>query len=509
MTVLAELKGSIEPGIVAPLLRSLYLAAANGTLVLAHGADDRVEILVAGGRLISAQTGLPGANLADLLIQVGHIGARDAAAAAEIATLRGESFVATLQRTKLISNEALQQGVSLQMREILLRVLPWDGGAYAFVPLAEGPKNGSVEGLDPRSILLDAAWSLAGDSLALTLLGDLRRPLRLTQEKRLSALDLSLSPVDAFLLSRVDGKTKASELLKLAPEDNAHSLLGLVLAGVVEFVHEPAPPSPTEEVRRANIVKLAGRMHLSDPFEILDVDRHATTIEIRAAYMSLLSAADPARTADPELKPTFQAMVTRVESCYQEALRQRAETLSQPGSESLPKKPVATKKPTARVKVIRKVTLGEAKEPDPRPELSPDDALSAALKASDDGQHLEALNFFHSAISRMEGRKRRVAQLHRARLLSQTPNGDNLAEEDLRRITDEDPGNAEAWSLLGYVHEGRKSKSAALAAYSKALALSPRSTELRAAIERLGGNAKRAERGTKGDGSVLKRLFGR
>jgi cytochrome c-type biogenesis protein CcmH/NrfG len=92
----------------------------------------------------------------------------------------------------------------------------------------------------------------------------------------------------------------------------------------------------------------------------------------------------------------------------------------------------------------------------------------------------------------------------RAKTLLQTPNGDRLAEAELREATAEDPGNAEAWALLGSVFEARGVAPLAISAYKRALILESRNAQAREGIQRLSSKSA-----PPASASPLRRLFGR
>ena len=75
-------------------------------------------------------------------------------------------------------------------------------------------------------------------------LGNLERRLALALNPDFNR---ELTPTDAYILSRVDGKLSAAEVLKLVPQEggrNGGSLrspLGLLLTGVVELLEAPPP----------------------------------------------------------------------------------------------------------------------------------------------------------------------------------------------------------------------------------------------------------------------------
>ena len=109
--------------------------------------------------------------------------------------------------------------------------------------------------------------------------------IRRASLERMSGFDLNLNPTDAFLLSRIDGRVTVGEILQLSPEPEAEakaSLAGLICAGVALVEGIEKPRSATAEIQRSQMVRLAGRLHASDPHEVLGVKATAAKLKIGA-----------------------------------------------------------------------------------------------------------------------------------------------------------------------------------------------------------------------------------
>ena len=525
-----ELRGLLAVGVLPEILRRIFLARRTGTLHLASGVD-RSDVEFNDGYLVSASTSLPGANLGDLLVQSGLLSARDRDACLEIAALSGERLGESLLRHALLDHDQLAQGLGLQLREVLVRTLVWTGGVYTFAdsPPRKRPMSGFEEPrLDPREVLLDATWALAGDPAIAGLLGDLGQRLQKSRDERLLYIDFRLTPEDAFLLSRVDGVITAEKLLQLSPanpDEAKASLAGLLAVGAIEYVDAPPPTSMTTQVSRLAVARLASRINSSDPYEILGLKADASTEDLRAAYVKLLRSCDPASTPDPDFRPILGQMSNQLTDAFKEierrrgvarpaALRRAADRQARAVAPPLAPKPPAKPEPLHRPPHVPKQPSQPAEKPkesapEPRPTMVPVDpaqANEAAAKAHDAGLFLEALAILHDAIPKLSGQAKRIARLRKARVLLAVENGAKLAEDELKTAIAEDAANADAHVALGGIYRDRGSLALAMMEYRKALELQPKSAAAREAMEELRA-VPPADQAS--EESVLKKIFGR
>lgn len=516
-------------GVLPDIFRRIFLDRRTGVLHLAFGGD-RSDFQFTDGYLVNASTTLAGSSLGDLLVQSGLLSARDRDASLEIAALSGARLGETLLKHGLIDGEQLAQGLALQLREVLVRTLVWEGGVYTF---ADAPSSGTeVRGfreprVDPREVLLDATWTLAGDPALAGLLGDLSNRVRKPADERLSRIDFRLTPEDAFLLSRVDGVLTGEKLLQMSPanSDEARaSLAGLLAVGAIEYVDAPAPVSKTTQVSRLAVTRLASRINSPDPHEILGVTPAASGDEVRAAYLKLLKSCDPSTTTDPEFRPILGTMSSQLTEAFKEIERRRGARRPAPlirfsdrRSRTVEIPPMAGPKPVPKVPdptpalaqrrpsdpVAR--PAAEPKTPPPAAPVDPLQANEKAARAFEAGLHLEALAILHEAIPLLFGQAKRSARVRKARVLLAVENGVKLAEEELKEAIAEDAANADAHVLLGGIYRERGALALAMMEYRKALELQPRNTAASEALAEL----KNPPAAVAPEASVIKKIFGR
>ena len=128
-------------------------------------------------------------------------------------------------------------------------------------------------------------------------LGNLDRVLIPANDPLLRFQRITLNSSDGFLLSRVDGGTTASQILRTAPlstDEAMRSLFGLVCTGMIEWVQAPpaAAPPPRRSLRD-EIVDAYERVRGQQHHEVLGVSGGATPAEIQEAFVRLAKLYHP------------------------------------------------------------------------------------------------------------------------------------------------------------------------------------------------------------------------
>ncbi len=515
---MGELRGEIVPGALPAVLRQVSALRSTGRLRLASGAE-KIDISVVEGYLTEVVSTVPGLRLGDVLVKVGFLSARERDMSLELSALSHERLGATLLRHSLLDAARLAQGLSLQLREVIAHALCWPDGAYV---LSDEPElaslSGSMAGLarvDPREVLLDAVCTLIGQPAVDALLGDLARKVTTPRAEwlaSLASLAFRLTPADAFLLSRVDGRLTGEDLLQISPLSPAEakaSLAGLLAVGAVDFEAGPSRASHAVEASRNETRRLAARVASPDPWEALGVRGDADPDTIRGAYLRLLRSCAPEAAADSEQRALLIEIGEAAGRAYREIERRRAAP-----------RPVPAKTPgtgsvlaPASLKALAEGVVEPKRPPTPSPEpvvahppVAPNNALEAAAHAYDQRRYHEALAILHDALPHLSGLARRGARVRKAQVLLAVENGARLAEEELKAAIAEDPGNVEAHETLGFIYKERGAHSLAAGEFRKVLELDPRHAAAREAVLAL---ASPPASGEAREASVLQRIFRR
>jgi hypothetical protein len=284
--------------------------------------------------------------------------------APETAEEEDSELASLLEDAYLGTDPGLQRAA---VRHTLLEALGWERASCSFIEGSPTVGGDPPLGLSTEELLLEGAHAVGDPDVVRQALGDLDRPLQATGEPA-SRVGVPLSPTEGYILSRVDGRMSAREVMQLVPLDSAEterSLFGLVLAGLVDFGEAPPPPAPRPrprpdatptgpvsaappvsatpaapltpveaepprvfdaatqaeiEMRRREIVEAHSTIVMNrNHFEVLGVPRSATDGEIKAAYVHLVKRFHPDSLSDPsleDLQGRVQVVLTRIGEAY-------------------------------------------------------------------------------------------------------------------------------------------------------------------------------------------------
>jgi curved DNA-binding protein CbpA len=197
------MKGPLSEGVLATLLRDIQVGHLSGHLRIGS-ADHALDVLFREGRVMRVLAG--GRPLTD----------------------------------------------ATRAQEAVLAAADWQRAEYSFEENAAAPPVADVN-LSVGDLALDLVRRIQDPDVVRFALGKLDRVLGVSDDALLRTQKLSLSPVDGFLLSRVDGTQSAREIVEQAPvpaEQAERSLLGLLCTGSIAYLDRPAKQRP---VRRKTI----------------------------------------------------------------------------------------------------------------------------------------------------------------------------------------------------------------------------------------------------------------
>jgi curved DNA-binding protein CbpA len=488
--------GEIAQGVLPAVLRALYVERRTGLLHVTRGAE-RSSICFIGGNIAYGDTNIKECHLGETLVRHGLLTQWDRERAAEMVTVTGRRLGQILLDLGLLDADGLEDALALQVREVLLTIFSWTEGEYAF----EAQEPEAFRGYDKplrlstAEVILDAVWSVPDPDIIRFQLGDLDRVLALTSDPLLRYQSVTLTPVDGFVVSRVDGELTAREILSLAPvsqEEAERSLFGLLYIGMVLYL--PASTKgkqPTAASLRRHIIETHASFAMHDHYEVLGVSQDAPEAEILAAYFRLTKAYHPdghRQAGLSDLKLTLEAISGRLA----EALKVLSD-------------PVARARYDQRSHAVGPVAPAAAPAPaeanvDPK---QIEEMLDRAAEALATGRQHQAFMLVGEALPGAKGRLRRRARVLRAEARLKSGEGRRAAEAELKAAIDEDPGNPEAHFLLGTIYKSGGANALAAASFRKALRLKPRYHEAHAELLALEPDA-----GSEGDG-VLRRLLGK
>jgi curved DNA-binding protein CbpA len=383
--------------------------------------------------------------------------------------------------------------------------------------------------------LLLRAVELMPEEAVREALGDTRRPLGLALNPD---FDHELSQTDAYILSRVDGKTSAAEVLQLvasSSENPERRLLGLILTGVVALL-EPAakaPPAPSPrsseaeappsappegaapaartvdavdeeakkraEPRRSEVLAAYEALaHLSH-FEVLGVTDTASDHEIKQAFFQKAKKYHPDQYRDPgfaDIVDRIEAVFLRIGGAYEvlrdpESRRSYEAVLKRRRAADAPRPPVPSAAEAERPAADGLIDTAENA-------WMAEEAIHRAERLIADGKVWDAIQLLQAVVPRIFGRKQRDrARVLLAKAYIKNPNWVRRGEELLQTVVQEDAQNAEAHFTLGLLYKESGLTSRALAMFKKTIELKPEHRQAQAELNALSGPA------------FLRKLFGK
>jgi len=491
----AQLTGSLSHVSVVQVLRAALVRALSGHLVFTRG-DESISLRFISGQVVSGSSEPVPGRLGEVLVRSGVLERAQLDPALTRAGGQDRCLGPVLVEQGLVTREQVEEALRLQVCSVLSEALSWSRGSFRF-----DLGDGSVQPLEEVSLrmstaqlILQAVNALEDASSIRDALGDPNRLVSSVKNPPVRLEELTLSPGDAFVLSRADGNATARELLEitpLPPETVEKSLLALLSLGVVEYrsphSHRPSPrPGPTSQTvarpqetmgeaipgrpaeqrpRRLQGIDsiFIGISHKSH-HDVLGVGPGASVDEIRKAYQRLATRFHPDAVGDapPEEAAKAKAIFMRVSEAYG-ALRSALPRMS-PAPRPLAGRPPHNPAPVP--------SAGPSAEPQPAPERSTDESLHLAEEALAE-RPWEALGILESLVPSTTGAIRSRARLLRARAMLKSPASLRAAEVELREIVEENPNCADAWLVLGGFYKDRGLGVRAASMFRKVLEIRP------------------------------------
>ena len=233
----------LDQGVLADVLRDLYLNRRTGVLYLTRGAERRV-VRIWKGNVIHASSNLRQDHLGEVAVREGLMSPSDLERANEAIASEHKQLGQVLRELEIMGEDQLEHALAVHAREVIVRVFTWTDGFADFEEQEAAPSwfTELALRLSTPDLILEAVRRIDDPDVVRYHLGDLDRPLRLSANPLMKSLGVSLEPLDGFVLSRVDGHVTAREVIGIVPGDPVdvrRSLFGLVCVGILEFVPPP------------------------------------------------------------------------------------------------------------------------------------------------------------------------------------------------------------------------------------------------------------------------------
>jgi len=484
----ALMSGPLSQATLVQVLRALFVGRLTGRLLFVRDGEN-LDLRFIAGHIVSGSSGPLAGRLGEIMARSGVLSRLDLDASLEQAAREGRRLGPVLVERRLATHAQIEEALRLQVRGLLFTAFFWRGGAFQFEP-TDGTPSGLEEvsaRIGTAQLILELIGSLEESAAVREALGDLDRRLAAVDDPRVRLEGVTLSPGDAFVLSRADGVLTAREIFEITPlprETVERSLLSLLSVGVVEWRtrHHPrtAPQNQRvalsrDEVRQAIATEHAqetnGRLREIDEtfsglmgkthHSVLGVTSGATAAEVRDAYQKLTRRFHPDAAGDvpAEQAAKVHAIFMRVSEAFN-ALRTA----------------VPAARPASQASAVMSTPIAAASSPSaasaPAEPPTPDELLAKAEQALVE-RPWETLAAVERVLPEATGSVRQRARLLRARAHLKNPISWRAGELELREIQQEDPSFIDAALLLGSFYKDRGLTARAASMFRKVLEQKP------------------------------------
>jgi hypothetical protein len=491
-------RGFCTPPSLAELIRNLYLEERSGTLILSRsGAEKRVWLL--RGMILSASSSLEDERLPAFLVQRGLIRPEEADALRGLDDRQsGEALVGRGQ----VAIPAMRQVVRDLTQQILSAVFRWEDLEFNF---EEGPVP---VGLMESNVIVSFELIIR----ALRLMGgfDQVRDAMLRQERAIGLSDnpylpleqLGLTSLQGYLVSRIDGRTKARDILSLVPsadeESAARFLFGLLILDLAKFIPPIGPgllscedlvrgedeKRRREEREQKQILDYYNLACKDDAVALLGFQEGADQDQVKAAYQALRERFDPSRflrNVQVAMKEELQIIEARLIEAF---LAVRCQGLGplRKGAGSAGKGST----PNLAIMALRKeLTKTEKQSVEEERLRLADQFIVKAREYWKVNDFFNCLRYCEFSISHNPNAAEAHGLLGQALARNPDYRWQKRAENSLLRATELEPFSPAHWMNLGEFYRSHGLVAKARKSLEKALAILPSHAEARRALESL------------------------
>ena len=325
------------------LFQDLRKEKETGTLVFSHDKEIK-KVYFKNGDILFASSNLNEDRLGEFLLRTGKITNAQFDTSSEFVIRTGKQLGAALFEMGALSAQELVAQVKLQVREIILKVFTWRDGRYIFdnspLPLSELiPLHISTGDLIINGVR-ELEWKGVRKSLP-----SIKTILRPSMDPSLLFQNAHLDHDQRTVFLLIDGCKSIQELCVLSGIGDFNTLkaiyvlLALRMAETGELKtdedkiaykvvretvtagekKEEKTSAPEITVTREMIRNAYESLERQNYYEVLEVDRGATPLELKKAYFSLAKLYHPDRHFESELndmKEQLEALFSRIHDAY-------------------------------------------------------------------------------------------------------------------------------------------------------------------------------------------------
>ncbi len=286
------------------VLRRIFLEGLKGTLTLVRGDETR-HLFFEKGELRTATSSREGQRIGAFLKRRGWITDQDLSWALDTVAKQGRARLGKILLEKgLVSRQVLDAEMRRLVEEIVFSTFEWGEGEYRFQSSTGVLDPDVALTLSTAAVIVEGIRRLPEADVFRERLGDGKLVPVLSSDPMSRYQYLPLTPQEAYILSRVDGRLDLDSLLKIGGTSRAATakiVYALLSCGIVEWRKEGVAPQTASGIEALNVEVAAQasertpghaelvrntyrRIDWLSHYELLGVRPEATVEEIHQAY---------------------------------------------------------------------------------------------------------------------------------------------------------------------------------------------------------------------------------
>jgi curved DNA-binding protein CbpA len=238
------------------VLRRIFLEGLKGTLTLVRGDETR-HLFFEKGELRTATSSREGQRIGAFLKRRGWITDQDLSWALETVAKQGRARLGKILLEKgLVSRQVLDAEMRRLVEEIVFSTFEWGDGEYRFQSSTGVLDPDVALTLSTAVVIVEGIRRLPESEMFRERLGDGKLVPVLSSDPMSRYQYLPLSPQEAYILSRIDGRVDLDSLLKIGGTSRAATAkiaYALLSCGIVEWRKEGSAPQAASGIEALNV----------------------------------------------------------------------------------------------------------------------------------------------------------------------------------------------------------------------------------------------------------------
>jgi len=279
-------QGSLNQDQLPEILHSLAWSDESGVLQLTQDFTSK-HIYFGEGSIVFARSNQHADRLGELLVRHDRITRAQLADASNRVRASGRKLGSVLVQMGLMSDEDVRNWVADQMRGIIHPLFAWSSGEYCFREKSNPVAEDLVVELPTIPTILEGTRHVESPEKVRLFLGDLSRIVSYSTDPWMHSHQVSLTPHEGFVHSRVDGQSSIGDVIAVTPlpeEATLRCLYALISAGFLEFGAKGRNLTPSKPLRRVFEMPLLLSSRESAPSRPPDADSVASAEDKRTRH---------------------------------------------------------------------------------------------------------------------------------------------------------------------------------------------------------------------------------